>query len=424
MRAIEHGDAVAAERHFDQSARICPDAWVALAGKDKDDKQYAAAFQKLELAQKYATRTSTRAHILNNMGMLLDRMGRRAEARRCFEAGLVFDRRDANLLVNQAQALLWKNDVDAALRWFDKAQRQAPRSGHIAFQKSLALLVKGDYLGGWSLYENRFQSEGTQLRRLQLPIPEWRNQPLRGKRILLAAEQGAGDTVMMLRYVPSMLKQGATVTLCLQNGFKELLREVWPDVEVVESTDRVGTLHDYWAHLMSLPWITRTTLDNIPPAEWLPRWSSPGNPVKKVGICWAGSLSHSNDRHRSTDWPQWLDLVQTPGVEFHSLQVGERSVESLLLPGVIDRTPEVKSFADTVRLLRELDEVITVDTALAHVCGSMGMPCRVLLPFSPDFRWLLNRPDSPWYPSLSLCRQPAEGDWESVFRTLHEQAAV
>jgi hypothetical protein len=418
--ALRRGDPESANAHLRRSCQHCPEVWVGLAGQDKEDKRYSAAIEKLELALEFATRHKTRAQIYNNLGMLLDRTGQRAPAERCFDAGLAIDKRDANLLVNKALARLWSNDVAGSLKWFESATRTAPASGHVSFNHAIALLLAGDYLRGWSLYENRFKSESSDLKKMQLPVPEWRNQPLAGKRILIAAEQGAGDTLMMMRYIPSMIEQGATVTLAVQKGIKALIQDRWPDLEVVEEQDQVSTLHDYWSHMMSLPWITRTTLESIPPAVWLEPWFHPFNDKLKIGICWAGSLSHANDLYRSTNCSMWNMLTDVPGCEFYSLQVGEHAQEFQLIEGVKDLTHEIRSFKDSADALRELDLVITVDTSVAHLAGSMGMPCWVLLPFAPDFRWLLNRSDSPWYPSLRLFRQPVERDWQSVFTEVRE----
>jgi hypothetical protein len=266
---------------------------------------------------------------------------------------------------------------------------------------------------------------------------EWDGGQLAGRTILLHAEQGFGDTLQFIRYLPLVQERGRQIVLECQPELRRLLQSNMPDMSIVSRGHALPPF-DVQCPLMSLPRIFATDLTNIPPsvphleanaddiAVWRNRLAEHTAPAK-VGLVWAGNPDHANDRNRSVELASLAPLAEVPGVRFFSLQKGEAVSETNKLTTNMDLTDtaaELMDFADTAALIANLDLIITVDTAVAHLAGAMGRPVWTLLPFVPDWRWLLNREDSPWYPTMRLFRQPTIGDWEAVFRRVAEELAA
>jgi hypothetical protein len=244
------------------------------------------------------------------------------------------------------------------------------------------------------------------LPRRNLPGPQWDGSDPAGRTILVHAEQGFGDTIQFARYLPRI---GSHVVLCCDRPLVPLLGQLH-SVDVV-AKDAAIPAYDCWIDQMSLPRVFGTRLETIPAAEGYlcaEAWSSALPDGFKVGLAWAGNPAHSNDLRRSMPATAMQRILAVPGVSFISLQVGARAGELSLPPPTLD------DFAATASLIAALDLVITVDTAVAHVAGALGKPAWVLLPYAPDWRWLLGRSDSPWYNSLRLFRQRVPGDWDAV----------
>ncbi|MEI9804783.1 MAG: tetratricopeptide repeat protein, partial [Pseudolabrys sp.] len=364
----------------------------------------------------------------NNRGNALLDLNRTAEALTSFEQALRLKPDYPDALVNRGTALGELRREDAALASFDRAIALTPRLAEAHWNKALLLLSRGDFEAGLPDYEWRWQRPGAQAR--NFAQPQWCGEDITGRTILLHAEQGFGDTLQFVRYVPIVASRGARIILEAPDALRPLLS----GTEGVASLVGCGAPlppFDWHCPLLSLPLAFGTTLATIPAAvpylhapagrAVAPRALLPhtGNP--RVGIAWSGKPSHNNDHNRSIALTRLAPLLQTPGIGFVSLQRDLRDADRAALadfPGLTQLDEALVDFADTAAVMAQLDLVIAVDTAVAHLAGALGRPLWVLLPHVPDWRWLLDRDDSPWYPSARLFRQPVAGDWDSVIARL------
>jgi tetratricopeptide (TPR) repeat protein len=319
----------------------------------------------------------------------------------------------------------------AAIECYDRVLRLAPDFAESQFNKSLTCLLLGNFAEGWRLWEAR--------KRKKIPIgyrdfglPLWTGaQEISGRHILLHWEQGFGDTIQFIRYAPLVKAKGADVALMVQPELAPLMRRVMPDMQVVEAVPAAATLQ---CPLMGLPRTFATDLNTIPPAPiwiadearralWRARLGASDRP--RIGFAWRGSAGHSNDRNRSLPLGAFLPIIDESAAWF-GIQKGMPATD---LEAVSAAThlrifdAEITDFEDTAALIAEMDLIITVDTSLAHLAGSMGRDCWVMLPFNPDWRWLLDRQDSPWYPSIRLFRQKNIGDWAGVLGEIRSALA-
>jgi ADP-heptose:LPS heptosyltransferase len=264
-------------------------------------------------------------------------------------------------------------------------------------------------------------------------LPQWDGAPAKGKTILLFGEQGAGDMIQFVRYAPMVAERCARTVLVCGPDLKTLLKGVNGVSEVVDY-DEQPPRFDQHVPLMSLPKLFKTDLDSIPaPIPYLSadpakvehwRLRLGGRPGRKIGLAWAGRITHPNDRNRSMSLAQLAPLAAVKNVQWISLQKGPAEAEARTPQAgleITDVSSELTDYSDTAALIANLDLVISVDTSVVHVAGAMGKPVWVLLPFIPDWRWLLDRPDSPWYPTMRLFRQRAVGDWEPVVQGIAEK---
>jgi tetratricopeptide (TPR) repeat protein len=305
--------------------------------------------------------------------------------------------------------------------YFLRAVQLQPES--VDFHENLAcnLLVRGEYARGWVEYDKRRRHSSAAAE--NFGYPRWDGSDLNGKTILLHAEQGYGDTLQFSRYIPLVRDRGGHVIV----GCPPAVGPVIARIDGVQSviTD-AHLLPPFSVHcpLVTLPLVFQTTLETVPNrmpyitpdpvrvAEWSKKISGT-NGNKRIGLGWAGNPRHKNDRNRSCP-PSYLEpLSAVTGAAFFSLQKNPTTPAPMSL-GLVDYTNDLHDFGETAALLSHLDLLITVDTALAHLAGAMGKPVWIMLPFVPDWRWLLDREDSPWYPSIRLFRQPAPADWPAV----------
>ena len=266
--------------------------------------------------------------------------------------------------------------------------------------------------------------------------PPWQGEPLEGRPILLYAEEGFGDTLQFARYVPLVAERGGRVILDVQPGLRRLLRNLPGVAHCMAQAGEAMPAFAVHASLMSLPYLFRTTLDSIPPPVLSPEWpglvlqpASKEGPLR-VGLVWAGNPKHQRDSVRSIPLEQWRPLASIEGVSFTSLQKGPGELqieEHGACFDFIGDSSRIKDFVDTAAVIVDLDLVITVDSAVAHLAGTMGKPVWILLDNTRDWRWGLESNKTPWYPSARLFRQTVPTDWrgviEEVAAALAEQSA-
>ena len=298
------------------------------------------------------------------------------------------------------------------------------------YQLALARLTVGDFAEGWAQFESRFDAgfAGAVSPPL-LPMPMWNGDDISGKTLLVLTEQGYGDHIQFCRLVRPLAERGVRIVMGASPPLLELMRTL-PGVSGLLSTVEEAWFRgcDCWTFVASLPYRLGVGADSTPAdtpylgadparaAKWRERLARWGGKLK-VGLFWAGRATHANDRRRSMALAQLAPLAAVPEVVFVSLQRDQRIEEALDPPAgmeLIACGEELQSFADTAALLGELDLLITVDSAAAHLAGALRRPVWTLLPFRPDWRWHLEREDSPWYPGMRLFRQPRRGDWASV----------
>ncbi|HEY1719835.1 MAG TPA: tetratricopeptide repeat protein [Magnetospirillaceae bacterium] len=323
-----------------------------------------------------------------------------------------------NLLGNAMKGL---GRLREALVAFDRALAIEPNRADARFNRATVLLVAGDFKEGWAEYEWRWAAQG--FARRSFPQPEWDGKPLAGRTILVHAEQGFGDTIHFARYLTNLAEVGGRVVAEVQADLVDLVRTIDGVAEVVAVGQPLPAFAVH-APMLSLPRLLGTTMGTIPaetPYMRAPVGSGVGlpdlahAPGLKVGLVWAGNPGHSGDRWRSMSLETLKPLLEIPGVTFVSLQKGEAAGQLAdAEAAIVDAGPSLTSFTATAALMEQLDLVIAVDTAAAHCAGALGRPVWVMLPTSPDWRWLLNTPRSPWYPTMRLYRQETLDGWPAV----------
>ncbi len=317
-----------------------------------------------------------------------------------------------------------------ALEQYRAAQIQQPDNWSARYLEALALIALGDWATGWELHEARWRSELGATHRRLFARPYWLGETdLTGRTILLHAEQGCGDTLQFVRYVPLVAARGGRVLLEAQQGLAPLLADMPGVAGVITRGDALPPF-DLHTSLMSLPRAFRTTLETVPadvpyivpPTGRLVRWREHlGEPrTRRIGIAWSGTPSPWN---RAIPLQLLRPIAERPDCELHTLQIeiwpADRAALHAL-PQIRDHSGALADFADTAALISLMDLVISIDTAAAHLAGALGKPTWLLLPVGPDYRWMLERTDCPWYPTMRLFRQPALHDWQSVVgRVIH-----
>jgi hypothetical protein len=298
----------------------------------------------------------------------------------------------------------------------------------VAWNRSLVSLRLGDLPAGWDQYEARWQVPGLIIPKRDFPQPRWQGLPFPGQTLLLHFEQGLGDTLMFVRYAKQAKAMGGRVLLAAQVPLAGLVATC-PGVDAVIPHGSPIPPFDFHLPLLSLPFVFRTDLASIPAEipyldipevvpnrEWIARTLAESEGQTRIGLVWAGSRTHKGDAQRSIPPSLFEGLGALPGIAWHSFQID--TTELPPLPGIVSLDPMLRNLSSTAYALSGMDLVITVDTALAHLAGALGIPTLLLLPFLPDWRWLLGREDSPWYPTMRLYRQPTPGDWQGVLHRI------
>lgn len=327
---------------------------------------------------------------------------------------------------NTGVAKLKQGKVDEAIEITTKALNENDDNALTHYNLAHALLLKGDFKRGWLEYEWRKKRNDFEKR--EFSKPELGDQIINGKKILVYDEQGLGDSIQFVRYIPMLKEKGAYVILECSKRLAGLFKNLNAADQLIikNGTSEPEVEYDYHIALLSLPLYFNTVIDNIPnktpylfaEEKFKEKWEViiPDNHKLNVGISWAGNPKNYNDRNRSCRLKDLDELFNIPNVKFYSLQKGE-AVKQIYERGddkVIDLDVLMDSMDTTAAAIERLDLVISVDTSIAHLSAAMGKPTWIMLPFLPDWRWMLEREDSPWYPTVRLFRQPKEKDWSSV----------
>ena len=322
--------------------------------------------------------------------------------------------------------LLACGQVAEAISLYERHLPSQPHpSGHAHY--GLALLTAGRYIEGWQQYEFRWLDRKLTATRPSLVQPRWNGQDLRGRTLLIWAEQGFGDTIQFARFAPIFKRKGASIILRVPARLKKLATGFAGVDRVVAAFEEIAEPAHYQLAMMSAPTVLGTTSESIPCAvpylkvdeDQVTRWRERiGFGCRmKVGLVWAGNPNHENDRHRSVPAAVLLPLWDIPDVQFFSLQREQRPYDAAHLPSgnkLIDLSSDLADFSDTAAAISALDLLIAVDTAAAHIAGALGKPCWLLLPVNADFRWRREGEGSAWYPTMRLFRQKSLGDWPEV----------
>ena len=407
-------------------AAACNNMGIALRGLGRTDEAMACHRHAVALDPYFAA-----GH--TSLGLALQEQGRLEEAARAHARAVAVDPGFAGGYANHGNARLNQNRLDEAVAGFRRAVAIDPAGPDARRNLGMALLVAGRFEEGWREYEWRLHCKDAPTH-AAMPKPRWNGEPLEGRRILLHGEQGLGDALQFCRYVPLVAARGGRVLLGLPAPLKRVMSGL-PGVERFVSGQLPTDAFDLHLPMLSLGEVFGTQMDTIPhrvpyltaEPELAARWgerlqeAAKDGGGLKVGIVWAGSPTHGNDRNRSIGLAPFARLAAIPGVSLVSIQKGPTEGQAANPPGgfpLLNLSPDIKDFADTAAIMAGLDLVVCVDTSVAHLAGALGVPVWVLVPFAPDWRWMLDREDSPWYPTMRLFRQDRPGSWDDAIDRL------
>jgi tetratricopeptide (TPR) repeat protein len=451
--AQDTGDVGAAEHHFAQALRLDPnhgDSLTMLSGIVAGRRHYRAA---LALAQRAANLDEENPAYLANLGTTLFRMEQYdaafgllwrakqiAEERIARNAARVVagEQVDPNDVIDpRGLAGIWHNlglarlglrDPTGAVGCFFEGRKHAPEEDRIKRDLGLALLATGRMGEGLLAHEARW-ADLFHYPIWDSGIPRWTGQPLEGKTIIVHHEQGFGDTIQFMRFLPWLRDRGAHVVAAVTQAMMRLTVFSGLADEVIDITGPLPPA-DYHSPMLSVPAFLDLTLETIPGDPYLKAPEVPGLPIYRppgvrlvVGVVWAGSPGYEPDLKRSMPFEEILGLADIPQVTLVSLQKGER-VGDIARHGASALVPDLSGylgdFADTAAAMMQVDVVVSVDTAPLHLAGALGRPCIALLPYRRCWRWLVDRTDTPWYPTMQLVTQEAPNDWSSVIGAVRE----
>lgn len=419
-RAMQHRSSEA-RRAYENAVRLTPnyaEAWNNLALLEVAAGNLGAAESNYRRA--LLVKPDYR-DALYNFAVLLQEQERLQEAVTINERLIALDPRFSEAHNNLGNCYLKLNRLaEAQTQYLETlavhaSHREAPMN------LGLASLLMGDFSRGWAGYEHRLAQRD--IEQWDWKIPRWDGKIRPGEQILLHAEQGFGDTVHFCRYAKLLIERGMRVHIFCQPAILPLLASIEGVERCVSTLDALVPV-DWQVPFPSLPYCFRTSLDSIPSEvpylaadekrreDWGRLYAEIPLRGARVGLAWQGNPNHRNDHNRSIPITQMASLLDLPGIQFFSLQKGVN--RSQIPAGVFDLGPLLANFGETAAAIEGLDLVISVDTAVAHLAGALGKPVWTLLPYAPDWRWMLYREDSPWYPTMRLFRQPIAGDWPKV----------
>jgi tetratricopeptide (TPR) repeat protein len=422
----QHGDAIESYR---KALAIRPDfadahcnLGSALTQLQRYDEALASLDRALALRADYPD-------ALYNRGNALKSLQRYEEALASYDRAIALQPNHADAHNNRGQVLRELERYDEALASYDRALALRPRHVMAHCNAAALRLLTGDFERGWAHYEWRWLKKSVIPAQRNFSQPAWTGQdPVDGKTILIHSEQGLGDTIQFCRYMPLLAARGAQVIFEVQKPLQTLMVSLGGVAQVVL---KGGPLPAFDLHcpLVSLPLAFGTRLETVPsiigylsaPAQHVTTWQPrlEGKPHPRIGLVWSGNPGHERDRERSIGLRTFVPLLDALGdeVTFVSLQKDVRADDNAILKkraDILDYGDALDDFSDTAALISQLDLVISVDTSVAHLAGALGKPVWILLTYFPDWRWLLGRDDSPWYPTARLFRQDKSRTWDGV----------
>ena len=409
-----------------QDAQAYNNRGIALQGLGRHERAIENFHKAIELSPGYA-------QAYNNLGLALQKQGRHEQALECYERALAIMPDSPEVLTHRGSLYLELGHFPEALASYQKAVALRPEYADAHLNEGLCRLLIGDFECGWRKYEWRLKLDRPGFEYQHFRQPLWLGkEPLEGRTIFLHAEQGLGDSIQFCRYVPEVARKGAKVILGVQPTLKRLMSHLQGADQVLSDEEALPEF-DCQCPLLSLPLAFDTRLETIPAAipylradpgtanKWERRLGSKS--AARIGIVWSGNPEHKNDHNRSVGLSRMLKLASAQ-VSLVSLQRDVRPEDGELLAQnrqIIHFGRELTDFYETAALVSLMDLVISVDTSVAHLAGALGKKVWILLPFAPDWRWLADQEDSPWYPSARLFRQPRHGDWDTVIEKVKSE---
>ncbi|MFT2093367.1 tetratricopeptide repeat protein [Acidiphilium multivorum] len=322
-----------------------------------------------------------------------------------------------------------RHELDAGIEAADRAIALSPDFAEAHFERAELLLIGGRLTEGWESYEWRFKLKQADGMLPKTDKPQWDGSPMPEGRLLLVADQGFGDCIQFGRYIPWVAARAPKPVIACGGDLMPLLRQ-FPEVGRFANSWAAAGEYDAFMPLSGLPRLADTTIATIPAdipylradprkvEAWRQRLAAlvpPG--LKRIGLVWAGRPTHKNDRKRTVRLERFAPLFARPDIAIVTVQKGDRidEVGGYFGPApLVNLGPSIFDFTDTLAILQCLDRLVTIDTSVAHLAGASGVPTSIILPYAPDWRWLLDREDTPWYPSLRLFRQEHPSDWSGV----------
>ncbi|CCD96848.1 putative TPR domain protein; O-GlcNAc transferase related protein [Bradyrhizobium sp. ORS 375] len=422
---------------FDQSLRQQPDQAGVLCLKGISLRRLRRYDEAQPVGQRAHALAPHDPDIANSYGCILQNLGRHDEAVAVFDKAIAIRPQTADFHNHRGTSLAELHRFEEAFASFDRAIALRPDFADAHWNAALFRLLTGDFEGGWAAREWGRQCRAVGFVERSFDAPMWTGDaPLEGRTILLHSDEGLGDTIQFARYATMAAAQGARVLLEVDAVLQPLLSGLAGVAQcLARGADAVPSI-DAHCPLSSLPLAFATRIDTIPaaqcylpppPAERCAIWQQRLGPRhrRRVGLVWSGNPAHLNDHNRSMPLAMLAPLLDLD-VQFVSLQKGIRPADKAVLAergDIVDLTAEIIDFVETAALIDNLDLVVTVDTSVAHLSGAMGKPTWVMLPYTPDYRWLLDRDDSPWYPSVRLFRQDRRRDYVPVVARVREALA-
>lgn len=411
-----------AQAYFEQFLALNPNAAEGFNCLGNSLQRQGKFEEAIACYQKALTLEPNDALTINNLGTTFQAVGKLEEAIACYEKALTLEPNNAMAHNNLGGFLVEQYQFEKGMTCYNRAIEIEPESGDFHWSRASLLLRLGDYKGGFAEAEWRWKQEHNYP--MNCPQPLWDGSNLEGRTILLYVEQGLGDTIQFIRFAPLVAQRGGKVVVAAQEPLVRLLTTV-PGIDQVVAINQTFPEFDVQTPLLSLPYILGTNLETLPaqvpylspPASVSFKLETPDDTYLKVGIVWAGNPKYGDDRKRSCSLNDFKTLLNVPGIAFYSLQKGPKAEEISQLSGQVslqDLSSHLNDFADTAAIVNQMDLIISTDTSVPHLAGALGRPVWVVLCYSPDWRWMVGREDSPWYPTMHLFRQKQPGNWQEV----------